>query len=480
MMTSPAFKPRAASKQPQRRLKGKRHVSRSHRHVAVLPFLTVDAIAALTASAVVLLLFSRPPLPAALPAVWILSLAMQGAYQEYCLRAATDEFGRVLRATGLLTVAACVTWWFTEAAWLLHDTLFALAITTTVTLLLRRLWRRHLRTKWHNGQNVQRALVIGPVRAAAELTSVLQRNSACELTVVDAYLTDHERDRDSDVACSMKGAVDAVRRSACDAVIALPSPELCDSTLRQLSWKLDAEGVELMLAPVLTDVAASRLAMTQVGGLPLMEMHGPAICRLRRIPKELTDRSLAVLGLVVLSPLMLAIALLIWIDSPGPPLFAQRRIGLRGREFTLLKFRTMHQDAESRRAEIAHLNQYDDNRLFKVADDPRITRIGAFLRHYSLDELPQLLNVAAGQMSLVGPRPLMQEEILAWDEANRHRQLLVKPGLSGLWQVSGRSDLPLEDRIRLDLDYVENWSFALDLAILSRTPSAVIHGTGAR
>jgi exopolysaccharide biosynthesis polyprenyl glycosylphosphotransferase len=445
----------------------------------VLPFLTVDAIAALAASAVVLVLFGRPTVLAALPSAWILSLHMQGAYQEYFLRAATDEFGRVLRGAGLLTVAAGLTWWFGASAGFLHDALLALAITTAVTLPLRRLWRRHLRAKWHSGHNVQRALVIGPGRAAAELNYALQRQNACELKVVHAFLTDRELDGDGDTARTVRAVIDTVRRSSCDAVIALPSPELCDSTLRRLSWELDAEGVELRLAPVLTDVAANRLAMTQVGGLPLVEMRGPAVSRLRRIPKELTDRLLAALALVVLSPLMLAIALLVRVDSPGPALFAQRRIGLHGQEFTLLKFRTMCKDAESRRAELASLNRYGDHRLFKVVDDPRITRIGAFLRHYSLDELPQLLNVVAGRMSLVGPRPLLADESLAWDGEIRRRRLLVKPGLSGLWQVSGRSDLSVEDRVRMDLDYVENWSFALDLAILARTPSAVIHGTGA-
>ncbi|WP_345013594.1 sugar transferase [Streptomyces shaanxiensis] len=456
-------------------------------HVPVIPFLAMDALAALAASATVLLLFGRWFVPAVLPAVWVLSLAVQRAYEQHCLRAGTNEFRRVLRAAGLVVVGASVAWWFVPGAGFLHDTLFALPITVTASLLLRQVRHVRRRAGWHLGESVERAVVVGPARSAGKLIAMLRRNGACELEIVGVCLTDLGDLGSVDGVIpdrvptfgGVDDTVEAVRRSGCDAVVALPGPELDTGELRKLSWELQADGVELLLAPVLADVAAPRLAVTPVAGLPLMELHGPTLSRLPRIPKELTDRMLAAAGLIVLSPLMLAIAVLVRLDSAGPALFRHRRVGLRGHEFTLLKFRTMYQDAERRKAELAALNQYGDGGLFKIVDDPRVTRVGAFLRHWSLDELPQLLNVVAGQMSLVGPRPLPPDESVALPEDIRQRRLMVKPGLSGLWQVSGRSELPMEERVRLDLTYVENWSTALDLHILAQTPGAVIRGTGA-
>ncbi|WP_411153203.1 sugar transferase [Streptomyces sp. A30] len=444
----------------------------------------MDALAALAASAVVLLFFGRWSVPVMLPTVWVLSLAVHRAYEQHCLRSGADELRRVLRAAGLIVVWASVAWWFVPGVGFLHDMLFALSIAATATLLLRQV--RHVRTRagWHRGKSIERAVVVGPACSAAKLISMLRRNKACGLEIIGVCLTD-PRCADGVVPDSVPtfGGVDdtvqAVRRSACDAVIALPSPELETGELRRLSWELQAEGVELMLAPVLADVAAARLAVTPVAGLPLMELHGPRLSRLPRIPKELTDRILAAAGLILLSPLMLAITVLVRRDSAGPALFKHRRVGLHGRDFTLLKFRTMYQDAEQRKAELAALNQYGDGALFKIVNDPRITRVGAFLRHWSLDELPQLLNVVAGQMSLVGPRPLPPDESVDLPEDVRQRRLMVKPGLSGLWQVSGRSELPMDERVHLDLSYVENWSTALDLHILAQTPGAVIRGTGA-
>ncbi|WP_405652437.1 sugar transferase [Streptomyces sp. NBC_00019] len=450
----------------------------------MIPFLAMDVLAALAASVTVLLLFGQWFVPAVLPIAWVLCLAVQRAYDQHCLRAGTDEFRRVLRAAGLVVVGASVAWWFVPGAGLLHDTLFALPITTTATLLLRQIRQLRIRAGWQRGQNLERAVVVGPTHSASLLISILERNSARELEIVGVCLTDPAR-ADGVVPdwVPVFGGVDdtvqAVRRTGSDAVIALPGPGLEAAELRKLSWELQEEGVEFMLAPVLADVAAGRLAVTPVAGLPLMELRGPTLSRLPRIPKELTDRLLAAAGLILLLPLMLAIAVLVRLDSAGPALFRHHRVGLRGHEFTLLKFRTMHQGAEQRKAELAALNQYGDGALFKIVDDPRVTRVGAFLRHWSLDELPQLLNVAAGQMSLVGPRPLPRDEVCALPEDIRQRRLLVKPGLSGLWQVSGRSELPMEERVRLDISYVENWSTALDLHILARTPGAVARGTGA-
>jgi lipopolysaccharide/colanic/teichoic acid biosynthesis glycosyltransferase len=180
---------------------------------------------------------------------------------------------------------------------------------------------------------------------------------------------------------------------------------------------------------------------------------------------------------MLFSPVLAGTALAIKLTSPGPVLFRQVRVGKDGRDFVMYKFRTMYADAAARLAEVRHLNDYDDV-LFKVRDDPRVTRVGRWLRRFSVDEVPQLINVLRGQMSLVGPRPPLPEEVAAYP-ADMRRRLAVRPGLTGLWQVSGRSDLPFEEAVKLDLRYVENWSFTLDLVILLRTLTAVLRASGA-
>jgi lipopolysaccharide/colanic/teichoic acid biosynthesis glycosyltransferase len=202
------------------------------------------------------------------------------------------------------------------------------------------------------------------------------------------------------------------------------------------------------------------------------------VSRLSRLPKEIIERLAAATVLLLASPVLAAIALAIIITDGRPVLFRQTRIGQNAEPFVMLKFRTMVRNADQVKAGLAHLNLNSDGVLFKMKSDPRVTRVGGVLRRYSLDELPQLFNVVGGSMSLVGPRPPLPEEVEKYTEQVR-RRLLVKPGLTGLWQVSGRSDLPWDEAVRLDLSYVENWSLALDAVILLRTPTATVKGTGA-
>jgi len=198
----------------------------------------------------------------------------------------------------------------------------------------------------------------------------------------------------------------------------------------------------------------------------------------QRAVKNVLDRMAALFLLGMLSPVMIGLAVMVRLDSPGPAFFKQRRVGIGGQEFTCWKFRSMYTDAEARLASLAHLNERSDGLLFKMRRDPRVTKVGTFLRRSSLDELPQLFNVLSGAMSMVGPRPPLPSEVVAYDDDVR-RRLLVKPGMTGLWQVSGRSELSWAESVRLDLHYVDNWSPALDVRILARTVTAVIRGTGA-
>ncbi len=238
-----------------------------------------------------------------------------------------------------------------------------------------------------------------------------------------------------------------------------------------------ARGVDLLVSPTLTDVAGPRISMRPVGGPPLLHLDEPEPSGPRQLAKTVLDRAVACLSLVLLTPVLLLIGLAVRLTSPGPAVFRQIRIGKTGKRFVIYKFRSMYTVAQGRLAEFALLD--DGNAvLLKLRHDPRVTPLGRWLRRFSLDELPQLLNVARGDMSLVGPRPLVPAEVSRYGPAVRCR-LKVKPGITGLWQVSGRSDLSWEDRVRLDVFYVENWSLALDLSILARTIRAVIMSAGA-
>jgi len=247
--------------------------------------------------------------------------------------------------------------------------------------------------------------------------------------------------------------------------------------LQRLAWDLEGTSSEMVVAPVLMEVAGPRLNVSGVLGMPLLRVTAPAFSGGRRLVKEVVDRCGAALLLALFSPLLLAIAVAVKAGDGGPVIYRQRRIGKDGEAFTMIKFRTMVVDAHLVRQGLEEANE-GAGPLFKMKRDPRITKVGGMLRRYSLDELPQLFNVVAGSMSLVGPRPPLPEETAAYVPAAR-RRLLVKPGLTGLWQVSGRSDLSWEESIRLDLRYVEDWSLALDLVILWKTFRAVLAGKGA-
>lgn len=268
-----------------------------------------------------------------------------------------------------------------------------------------------------------------------------------------------------------------VHRDGYRVVAVTPDPHWSPSRLQRLAWNLEGSDAEMVVAPVLMEVAGPRLHIDAVLGIPLLRVSMPAFTGGRRAVKGIVDRAGAALLLVVFAPLMAVVALLVLADSRGGAFYRQRRVGKDGREFTILKFRTMITGAHSARAELAALDE-GAGLLFKVRRDPRVTRVGAVLRRYSIDELPQLLNVLTGSMSLVGPRPPLPEECAAYGPDIR-RRLLVKPGLTGLWQISGRSDLSWEEAVRLDLRYVEDWSLALDTVILWKTLRAVLHGQGA-
>jgi exopolysaccharide biosynthesis polyprenyl glycosylphosphotransferase len=271
--------------------------------------------------------------------------------------------------------------------------------------------------------------------------------------------------------------VAAVAQYEVDTVAVLPCPELDGPALRRLGWELEDTQAELLLAPAVTEIVGPRVRIRPVSGLPLLHMERPELRGVRRLTKEAFDRVSAAVGVLLLSPILVGIALAVKASSRGPVLFRQERVGRDGRTFSMLKFRSMVVGADRMADRLA--GDSDGNGvLFKKRADPRVTRVGRVLRRYSLDELPQLFNVLRGDMSLVGPRPPLQREVEQYGR-DMHRRFLVKPGLTGLWQVSGRSDLSWDDSVRIDVRYVENWSLAFDFMILWKTAGAVVRGSGA-
>ncbi|MDN5763477.1 MAG: sugar transferase, partial [Microlunatus sp.] len=342
--------------------------------------------------------------------------------------------------------------------------------------------RKALHRRQSRGISVRHVVVVGSAAAASELRQRLDKESQCGMEVVGACLPRHEMTDIVDLGMPILGELSdvhaVVTRMDCDAVAVTSDDSTRYNYLRKLAWSLEGSGVEMLVDPGLVEVAGPRMHIRPLMGAPLLHIEEPHFAGWRKVIKRSTDIALTTLGLVVISPLLILVAALIKLQDGGPILFRQKRVGRGGEEFWMYKFRSMVVDAETRKSDLLARNEGKGG-LFKLVDDPRITPMGRFLRDFSLDELPQLFNVLNGTMSLVGPRPHLAHE-LAQMPSEANRRALVTPGLTGLWQVSGRSDLEGDDAIRLDLRYVENWTFTLDLLILWKTASAVLAKRGAR
>jgi exopolysaccharide biosynthesis polyprenyl glycosylphosphotransferase len=270
-----------------------------------------------------------------------------------------------------------------------------------------------------------------------------------------------------------------VRTSGADTVAVTATAAFGPSAVRRLSWELENTDAELILAPALTNIAGPRIHTQPVAGLPLIHVARPTYRGANRILKKSFDIVGGLSLLVIFSPVLVGVAVAIKLTSAGPVLFLQDRVGINGRVFRMIKFRSMEVDAEERLAMLREEGRDAGNDvLFKMRNDPRVTRIGRLIRRYSIDELPQLFNVISGDMSLVGPRPPLKAEVDLYGDEVR-RRLLVKPGMTGLWQVSGRSDLSWDDAARLDVYYVENWSITGDVVIMWKTARVVVSCAGA-
>jgi exopolysaccharide biosynthesis polyprenyl glycosylphosphotransferase len=415
-----------------------------------------------------------------MPLGWVVVLWGHGAYERRYLGTGTDEFKRVVRASW--TVVAIVAF----AAFAFKKDLsrytvgFALVFGLVYILLLRYLARRTLHLARGHGLAVHRMLLVGTLNEALEVYTTITRSPSAGLVPVGIHLTEgYAPGRGVPVPVPVHAGRDIlslVRELDADTIAVCGSTSSEPGELRRLAWQLEGTGVDLVVAPQLTDIAGPRVHIRPVEGLPLLYVEEPTLSGLAWLVKNVMDRVVALVGLLIVLPFFPIIALAIKLSNPGPVFFRQPRVGREGQTFNVIKFRTMYTDAEDRLASLVDQNE-SDGLLFKIKDDPRVFPVGKLLRATSMDELPQLINILLGEMSLVGPRPLPAEDGDFLGDVRR--RLLVRPGLTGLWQVSGRSDLSWDDAVRLDLYYVDNWSLVLDLHTLWRTVGVVFFRRGA-
>lgn len=424
----------------------------------------------------------------AVPPLWLTMLALAGVYRNRPLTDGGADLGRITSA-GLWTLAAFIFGSYAARANLSREvvavTVLALTGFTTAGHVTARLALRH---RIREGGTLHRVVVVGSAHEVDGLVDHIDRLPHAGLRVagvcvpgVAGISVPGKPGSDAGllpVLGSLNDVIAAAQAVDADTIAIAGSSTLSGARLRRLSWDLEGTGIRLLLAPLATELAGPRLLVEPVGGLPFLHVKEAEFKGAPWLVKAVMDRALGGLLLLALSPILAALALAVRVSSPGPVLFRQIRVGLHGRNFSVLKFRTMYDGAHREQSTFHHLNEHDGV-LFKIRKDPRVTPVGRFLRRFSLDELPQIWNVVSGSMSLVGPRPPLPSEVEQYPSDLRRRRLLVKPGISGLWQVSGRSDLSWDETVRLDLQYVESWSVGLDVMVMWKTLRAVVSGRGA-
>lgn len=413
---------------------------------------------------------------------WVISLELFGTRDHKIIGSGSLEYKRIadatLRTFGLLAIVAFLLQSQVGRGYLL----IALPAGLVLLLVARWSWRQWLNRKRAAGGYLHRALLMGERVKSEHVAQQMKRDGGSGIHIIGAVTeygtTSRQLCPGIPVLGDYANVLDVIEAAGADTVILTGADTIEPQHMRQLGWDLEARSISLIVAPALTDVAGPRIHARPVAGLPLIHVNYPAFEGRKRVSKRLFD-ILGSAALIVLSiPLMAAVAVAVKLSSPGPVFYSQERVGLRGKPFPMLKFRSMVEGADDHLQSLLDAQGTSDRPLFKINDDPRITSLGRFMRRYSLDELPQFFNVLRGEMSLVGPRPQRAAEVALYDDAAR-RRLFMKPGITGLWQISGRSDLEWEDAIRLDLYYVENWSMAGDVIVLWRTVRAVLRASGA-
>ncbi|HEV7186161.1 MAG: sugar transferase [Actinomycetales bacterium] len=433
-------------------------------------------------------------------ATWMFALAVYHTRDSRVVGVGVAEYKRVVNASALTFGLLAIVFLVAKVDIARGYFVVALPVGVLGVVASRWLWRQWLIRQRMFDHYLSRALVVGDYEDVDYVVRQIHQKSGAAYNVVGASLDSsphgaHVRkgmpiaapgggsspvaapEREVPVVSDLGGVAEAAARLGADTVIVAGQAMTGGDFVRKLAWQLEGTATELVLASRLTDVAGPRIHFRPVEGLPLIHVEIPQFEGGKHVLKRALDFFASAVALALLSPLFLVIALIIKFDDHGPALFSQERVGRNGETFKMYKFRSMVIDAEAR---LAALQAKSDGNglLFKMKNDPRITRIGHILRKYSLDELPQLFNVFLGDMSLVGPRPPLPVEVEGY-ENHVHRRLYIKPGLTGMWQVNGRSDLSWEESVRLDLYYVENWSLTGDLVIMWRTVKVLTHPVGA-
>ncbi|MFF2841764.1 sugar transferase [Paenarthrobacter sp. NPDC057981] len=416
--------------------------------------------------------------------IWLAALEVYRTRDPKVLGVGPEEYKRVLSASfrvfGFLAIVAVVFRVESVSSYVLVSLPLGIVALTGSRWSFRR-WLTHEKSR---GRCLSRAIVVGEPQDVRYVIKQINRKSGAPYDILGACLpgarkgavlvVDQVR---VPVLSSLYGIAHTVRQTGANSVIVAGPVPGGNQFIQELGWRLEEDAAELVLAATLTNVAGPRIHWRPVEGLPLMHVDIPHYSGGKHTLKRLMDIAVSALALILLSPVLLLLALIISTDSPGPVLFRQERIGKQGTTFRMLKFRSMVVDAEARLNELGNQDE-GAGVLFKIRSDPRVTTCGRWMRKYSLDELPQFWNVLVGNMSLVGPRPPLAREVNGY-ERHTHRRLLIKPGITGLWQINGRSDLPWDEAVRLDLYYVENWSIAGDVMIMWRTFRAMIRPSGA-
>ncbi|MEN2740509.1 sugar transferase [Microbacterium sp. X-17] len=415
---------------------------------------------------------------AALVLCWMWALTLNDSRGHRIVGTGATEYVRVADASFRLFGAIAIVAFLAGIDLARGFLLISLPLGIAVLLLERWLWRQWLLAKRASGEYSARVLLVGSPASVSRIANELARTPSAGYLVVGACVPAGTVGQFVEsTGVPVMGDVDAVEAAlaatGADTVAITSTDELPADKVKQISWGLEAGRQHLVLAPSITDIAGPRLHTRPVAGLPLIHVETPRFSRGQVLLKRTVDIMLSLVGIIVLSPLLAFLALSVRLTSEGPVLFRQTRIGYRGREFQMLKFRSMVINAEELLAQLQTQQDHGNAVMFKMKNDPRVTPVGRFMRKYSLDELTQLFNVLGGSMSLVGPRPPLPREVAQYAD-HVHRRFLVRPGITGLWQVSGRSALSWEDTVRLDLSYVENWTLLGDLLILSRTAKAAL------
>lgn len=417
---------------------------------------------------------------------WQATLTLSGTRSARVIGSGTEEYRRVVAASLKLFGGLAIVSLLLRVDVARGYLAIALPLGMLGLLLERRLWRGWVAARRARGEFRTAMLVVGSPQAARAMVAAFSRDGNSGYRVIGICTRDEEAlaervidvdGREIPVVASDHEVIDAVRRTGADTVAITATDNLGPADFRRIAWELDELGGELIVTPGLVDIAGTRLIHRVIADMPMLHVEKPQYDRAKSIRKGFFDFCFALLALLAIAPALCGIALAVKCTSRGPVFYLSERIGRDGHPFRMIKFRSMYADAEH------HINALIDSNggnplFFKVRDDPRVTTVGRVIRKYSLDELPQFFNVLRGEMSIVGPRPQVQREVDSYDGIMR-RRLLVKPGVTGLWQVSGRSDLTPEDAMRLDLSYVENWSMVLDLLLIAKTIGTVTRGEGA-